>query len=57
MIKEDEWIIEISSQLSLELQFSILFSIVQNFYEFFVSQQTLAMLSHELISSRNNVYQ
>ena len=57
MIKEDEWIIEISSQLSLELQFSILFSIVQNFYKFFVSQQTLAVLAHELISSRDNINQ
>ena len=57
MIKEDEWIIEISSQLSLELQLSILFSIVQNFYEFFVSQQTLAVLAHELISSRDNINQ
>ena len=57
MIEKDEWIIEISSQLSLELQFSILFSIVQNFYEFFVSQKTLAMLAHELISSRDNINQ
>ena len=57
MIEKDEWIIEISNQLSLELQFSILFSIVQNFYEFFVSQQTLAMLAHELISSRDNINQ
>ena len=57
MIKEDEWIIEISSQLSLELQFSILFSIVQNFNEFFISQQTLTMLAHELISSRDNINQ
>lgn len=57
MIEKDEWIIEISSQLSLELQFSILLSIVQNFYEFFVSQQTLAMLAHKLISSRDNINQ
>ena len=57
MIEKNKRIIEISSQLSLELQFSILLSIVQNFYEFFVSQQTLAVLAHELISSRNNVNQ
>lgn len=57
MIEKYERIIEISSQLSLELQFSILLSIVQNFYEFFVSQQTLAVLAHELISSRDNINQ